>query len=125
MDCSVIRPKDCLVRDLAARVLNWQGYTVLEATNGREALGLAQKYDKEIHLLLTDMIMPQMGGKVLADQIKNHFPHIKILFTSGYTNNAIVEQGGVLAAGIEFIQKPFSSVDLAHKVRKVLDQDNG
>ncbi len=111
-----------LVRDLAHRLLCQQGYTVLQATNGEEALRVAQDHGGDkIHLLLTDVVMPQMGGKELADQLKLLIPEIKILYTSGYTDNAIVHHG-VLDPGTHFLQKPFSPKTLSHKVREVLDR---
>jgi two-component system cell cycle sensor histidine kinase/response regulator CckA len=108
------------VRDFAARVLVEQGYTVLQAGNGREALQVSQQHQGEIHLLLTDVVMPEMGGKLLSEQIKLSYPTIKILFTSGYTDSAVIRQG-ILADDIDFIQKPFSPADLAVSVRKALD----
>jgi signal transduction histidine kinase/CheY-like chemotaxis protein len=112
---------DLSVRGLAVRVLRENGYNLLEAANGNEALRMAQEYAGEIHLLLTDVVMPQMGGKELADRIKPLRPDIKVLFTSGYTDNAIVHHG-VLEPGTNFLQKPFSPASLAHKVREVLDK---
>jgi PAS domain S-box-containing protein len=110
------------VRDLAAQVLRSQGYKVLEATNGEEGLLLAQEFmGKEIHLLLTDVVMPQMGGMELADRVKLLRPAIKVLFTSGYSDNVIV-QNGVLLPGTAFLEKPFSPTTLLHKVREVLDR---
>jgi response regulator RpfG family c-di-GMP phosphodiesterase len=110
------------VRLLAHRLLSQQGYRVLEATNGEEALYVAQEQGgEEIHLLLTDVVMPQMGGKELADQLKILRPDIKVLYTSGYTDDAIVHHG-VLEPGIHFLQKPFSLKTLSHKVREVLDR---
>jgi two-component system cell cycle sensor histidine kinase/response regulator CckA len=110
------------VRLLAHRLLSQQGYRVLEATNGEEALYVAQKQSGEkIHLLLTDVVMPRMGGKELADQLKILRPDIKVLYTSGYTDDAIVHHG-VLEPGIHFLQKPFSLKTLSHKVREVLDR---
>ncbi|NJN92621.1 MAG: response regulator [Anaerolineales bacterium] len=109
------------VRDLADRLLRRQGYKVLTATNGEEALQVGQAYEREIHLLLTDMVMPQMNGKDLADRFKILRPDIKIIFTSGYTDKAIVHQG-ILDADIAFIQKPFTVMDLAQKVRAILDK---
>lgn len=109
------------VRDLADRLLRRQGYTVLTATNGEEALHVGQAYEGEIHLLLTDMVMPQMNGKDLADRFKILRPDMKVIYTSGYTDKAIVHQG-ILDADIAFIQKPFTVMDLAQKVRAVLDK---
>jgi CheY-like chemotaxis protein/two-component sensor histidine kinase len=111
-----------LVRDLAHRLLNQQGYNVLEAANGVQALRVAQEHAGEnIHLLLTDVVMPQMGGKELADQLKMLRPDVKVLYTSGYTDDAIVHHG-VLEPGTNFLQKPFSHKTLSHKVREALDR---
>jgi two-component system cell cycle sensor histidine kinase/response regulator CckA len=109
------------VRDLAKRLLKQQGYRVLEAANGEEALRLVQeKTGEKIHLLLTDVVLPQMGGKELADQLRILRPGIKVLYTSGYTDYAIVHHG-VLDSGTDFLQKPFSLKTLSQKVREVLD----
>ncbi|MBI1882080.1 MAG: PAS domain S-box protein, partial [Chloroflexi bacterium] len=109
------------VRTLAANVLREQGYTVLEAANGEEALYLIQgQPETELHLVLTDVVMPQMGGRELADQLKTVRPDIKVLFTSGYPDDAIVHHG-VLEPGIAFLEKPFTLAALARKVREVLD----
>ena len=96
------------VRQFAGRMLRKLGYTVLEATNGEEALHTAAEYEGKIDLLLTDMVMPQLGGKVLADQLQSQRPGLKVLFISGYTDSGIARQGQ-LEAGIGFLQKPFSS----------------
>jgi PAS domain S-box-containing protein len=109
------------VRGLAARVLRKQGYNVLEAVNGGEALQLAETYSGRIDLLLTDVVMPQIGGKELYDQLKPLRADLKVLFTSGYTETAIVQQGN-LPPGVAFLQKPFSPIFLTHKVRELLDQ---
>jgi two-component system cell cycle sensor histidine kinase/response regulator CckA len=115
---------EAAVRDLAARMLRQQGYKLLEATNGHEALQLAQKRpDEKIHLVVTDVVMPQMGGKVLTDQLKSLRPDIKVLFTSGYTDKAVVHHD-VLEPNIAFLQKPFSPQMLVRKVREVLDQED-
>ncbi len=111
------------VRRLAARILRRQGYTVLEAINGEEAMRLVQEYEGEIHLLFTDVVMPQMGGKRLADWLRETRPNAKILFTSGYTDNAIIHHG-MLDAGLAFLQKPFAPATLAHKVRSALDSQD-
>ena len=110
------------VRSLAARVLRGQGYTVLEAANGEEAMTIAQEpIIKEIHLLLTDVVMPQMGGKELVERFKALYPGVKILFISGYADKAITHQA-LLEPGLPFLEKPFSPTDLAKKVREVLAQ---
>ncbi len=110
------------VRDLANRLLKQQGYRVLEAANGEEALRLAQETAGErIHLLLTDVVLPQMSGKELADQLKTFRPDLKVLYTSGYTDFAVVHHG-VLNSGTHFLQKPFSLKTLSQKVREALDK---
>ena len=102
------------VRDLTARALRQQGYTVLEAANGDEALRLARSQtEKEIHLLVTDMIMPQMGGAELADHLKTLLP---------YTDSTIIRYG-LPKPGTGFLQKPFSSQRLIRKVRDMLDME--
>jgi response regulator RpfG family c-di-GMP phosphodiesterase len=113
---------DELVRDLGKRLLKQQGYRVLEATNGEEALRGAQEHDGEtINLLLSDVVMPQTGGKALADQLKILRSDVKVLYTSGYADDAIVHHG-VLDSGTHFLQKPFSLKPLSRKVREVLDR---
>jgi CheY-like chemotaxis protein len=107
------------VRELAARVLRTLGYTVLEATNGEDALQVAAAYDGVIQLLLADVVMPQLGGKVLAARLAELCPEIKVLFMSGYTANAIVHHGR-LDEGVAFLQKPFTPASLARKVRERL-----
>jgi two-component system, cell cycle sensor histidine kinase and response regulator CckA len=112
---------DPLVRDLAHRLLIQQGYKVLVASNGEEALRVVQENGGEkIHLLLTDVVMPRMGGKELSEKLKRLRPEIGVLYTSGYTDNAIVHHG-TLEPGTYFLQKPFSHKTLSHKVREVLD----
>ncbi len=113
---------DPSLRALAARVLRYQGYKVLEATNGHEAIGIARENVQErIHLLLTDVVMPYMGGKELVKRMKTLHSEIRVLFISGYTDHAITYHAG-LKPGTPFLQKPFSPTALARKVREVLDQ---
>jgi two-component system cell cycle sensor histidine kinase/response regulator CckA len=112
------------VRALAAQVLRGRGYTVLEAINGEEALRLVKGLEPEIVLLVTDVIMPQMNGKELADRLQAIHPALKILYASGYTENTIVHHG-VLDPGVAFLSKPFTPTGLAHKVREVLDGRSG
>jgi signal transduction histidine kinase/ActR/RegA family two-component response regulator len=111
---------DEAVRDLARRVLQSQGYTVLEAQDGQEALLVSTHHEGTIHLLLTDVIMPGISGKGLADQLGQARREMRILFMSGYSDEAIVHHG-VLEPGVAFLQKPFSPLALAQQVRQVLD----
>jgi len=116
---------DPALREMAATLLRRLGYTVLAADNGLEALRLThQKSTGYIDLLFTDVVMPQMSGKELSDRIHALHPNTKILFTSAYTESAIVHQGA-LNPGVEILQKPFTPSALAHKVREVLDGKNG
>jgi len=112
-----------MVRLLINRVLSRCGYTVLVAERPADALALARAHQTPIDLLITDVIMPEMGGKELATQLATIHPETSVLFISGYTDNAIVHQG-VLDPGIHFVQKPFTPTDLAAKVRKILDDKN-
>jgi PAS domain S-box-containing protein len=115
---------DPALREMAATLLRRLGYTVLTAANGIEALNLKQQRDiGHIDLVFTDVVMPHMSGKELADRVQALFPHTKILFTSAYTENAIVHQG-VLDKNVALLQKPFTPSALAHKLREVLDQSS-
>ena len=109
------------VRMLATRILEENGYTVLAAGDGDSAHLICNECEKDIHLLLTDVVMPEMNGKDLYDQIALTRPGIKVLYLSGYSDNAIAHHG-VLKEGTAFLQKPFKAVDLLRKVRKVLNQ---
>ena len=112
------------LREMAATLLRRLGYTVFAAANGVEALSLRHERGTDhIDLLFTDVVMPHMSGKELADQVRVLYPLTKILFTSAYTENAIVHQG-VLDKGMALLQKPFTPSALAKKVREVLDQSN-
>jgi two-component system, cell cycle sensor histidine kinase and response regulator CckA len=104
---------------VARRTLESAGYTVLSAANGSEALLAFAQHVGEIHLLLTDVIMPRMGGRDLAEQLVKTQPALKVLYMSGYTDDAIVHHG-VLDAGTAFIGKPFTAVELTRKIREVL-----
>ncbi|MBE7553181.1 MAG: PAS domain S-box protein [Anaerolineales bacterium] len=109
------------VRNLIGRILKGKGYTVLESRHGDEALLLAGQHQGPIDLLLTDVIMPQMSGRDLAERLKKLQPRLKVLFVSGYTDDAVVRHG-LLTAEVEFLSKPFSPDTLAAKVRQVLDK---
>jgi PAS domain S-box-containing protein len=108
------------VRELTHDILLDHGYRVLTAGDGVEALRVAQAHEGPIHLLLTDVIMPRMSGKELADRLRTSRPEVRVLFTSGYTDNAIAHHG-VLDEGVAFLSKPFEVEALARKVRSVLD----
>ena len=109
------------VRHLALGVLKAQGYNVLTAPNGQDALRVAREHQGEsIALVVTDVIMPRMGGVVMAEWLKITYPNLKILFTSGYTEDAIAHHG-VLDEGVKFLPKPYSPSNLARKVRELLD----
>jgi PAS domain S-box-containing protein len=108
------------VRGLARDILHQQGYTVLEAADGDEALRVGRDHGGPIHLLVTDVVMPQMGGRELADRLQAGRREVKVLYVSGYTDDAILHQG-VSETGTAFLPKPFTASALAHKVREVLD----
>jgi two-component system cell cycle sensor histidine kinase/response regulator CckA len=108
------------VRAIARTLLTRQGYTVLEANGGQEALTLVHAQGNPIDLLLTDVVMPSIGGPELARQLREMRPNLRVLFASGYTDDALVQQG-VLQPGSELIQKPFTREALLQKVRSVLD----
>ncbi len=107
------------VRHLARAILRRQGYTVLTAKDGKEALEVCDRHQGPLHLLFTDVVMPDMNGRELSEKISHRRPEAKVLFMSGYTGNVIARHG-VVEEGLDFIQKPFSVKDLAAKVRKVL-----
>jgi PAS domain S-box-containing protein len=109
------------VRRLARRALELAGYRVLEAVNGAEGIGVAENHPGQIDVLVTDVVMPEMGGSVLADRLSVLRPGIKVLFLSGYTDDSVVRHG-VLGSEINFLQKPFTPDVLTRRVRAVLDQ---
>ena len=111
---------DDSVRDLAREILEMNGYTVLEASNGVEALELVECRPGEFDLLVTDLVMPLLGGRELAEKVLSRLPHTPVLYFSGYTDSAVLHQGE-LAAGTFFLQKPFTPAALAGKVREALD----
>ncbi len=110
-----------MVRDLACAVLERQGYTVLVATGGREALNILEAKCGAVRLIVTDVVMPGMNGQQLFQKASKICPGIKVLFMSGYTGN-VIAQHGILEDGVAFIQKPFSVQGLSMKVREVLGQ---
>jgi two-component system cell cycle sensor histidine kinase/response regulator CckA len=112
------------VRAVARQVLERRGYKVLAAADGPSALRLANRYTGPIHLLLTDVVMPHLSGRHLADRLVELRPAIKVLYISGHMDDAIVRHG-VLESGTAFLQKPFTPATLARKVREVLDSPGG
>jgi CheY-like chemotaxis protein len=108
------------VRDLAVRALRGAGYAVVEASNGRQAIEVAEKAPGPIRLLLTDVVMPEMSGRAVAERLGSWHPGLRVLYMSGYARDAIA-QHGVLEPGTEFLAKPFTPAALLARVRAVLD----
>jgi len=108
------------VRTLAKTILQTHGYTVLDAAQGKDAFLLSGQHEGLIHLMVTDMVMPEMSGREVADRLKPLRPNMKVLFMSGFTDKAMVHHGE-LDRGMAFLQKPFTPQTLARKVREVLD----
>lgn len=109
------------VLKLAAPILLRQGYTILKAANDEEALKVCKERREPFHLLLTDVVMPQMSGRQLAGQLKQGCQDFKVLYLSGFTDNAITHHG-MLEKGVNYLQKPFTVDGLVRKVREVLDK---
>jgi PAS domain S-box-containing protein len=110
------------VRKLIARILTKQGYKVLEASQGKEVFSLCEEQGGPIHLMVTDMVMPEMTGVELAQHIKQIYPEMKVLYMSGYASDRVAMEYERVQKGIEFIQKPFTVYRLASKIREVLDR---
>jgi two-component system cell cycle sensor histidine kinase/response regulator CckA len=108
------------VRDYVRDVLEAQGYTVLLAKEGAEALEIARTHAGRIHLLLTDVVMPGMSGRELAERLVGARPDVAVLYMSGYPDRAVVDHG-ILGPGVTFLQKPVATDALARKVREVMD----
>jgi PAS domain S-box-containing protein len=110
------------VREVAVLALQKRGYRVLQAASGEEALALAEQLQEPIHLLLTDVVMPGMSGAVLAVRMRERYPNLKVLYSSGYTENVIMHHG-VLEENIAFLSKPYRPAELVQRVREVLDAE--
>jgi CheY-like chemotaxis protein len=120
LETVLLAEDEAMVRGLIREALRRKGYTVLEAANGADALQMCEQQAGPIHLLLTDVVMPGMGGRALAERAARLRPGLKLLYMSGYTDDAVVRHG-VLQAEAAFVQKPFRLDDLLRKVREVLD----
>ena len=113
---------DDSLRKLARIVLKQRGYKVLEAENGEDALKVSEAHDGLIDLLITDVVMPKMSGKETVERLQPLYPQMKVIYMSGYTDDAIVHHG-VLASGLNFLEKPFTLEGLARKVREILNTE--
>jgi DNA-binding NtrC family response regulator len=109
------------VRALLSNMLQESGYTVLEAGGVEEAIRVAAAYPARIHLLVTDVVMSGKGGGILAEKLVALYPKMKVLYVSGYTDES-VNRYGILREKVDFLQKPFSPLILAHKVREILSR---
>jgi DNA-binding NtrC family response regulator len=109
------------VRKVTGRILRMQGYRVLEASNGGDSFSICKQHEGPIHLMITDVVMPEMHGPELAKRLMSLNPEMKVLYMSGYVKNFISHQG-ILGKGTNYIQKPFTVNELARKVREALDK---
>jgi two-component system cell cycle sensor histidine kinase/response regulator CckA len=116
----VVEDDDSL-RKLAQKSIQPHGYRVLVAENGEGALRVSKEHEGTIDLLITDVVMPKMGGKEVTERLQPLYPRMKVIYMSGYTDRTIVNHG-VLAPGLNFLEKPFSPEGLARKVREVLNK---
>jgi CheY-like chemotaxis protein len=116
----VVEDQD-VVRELAVDLLSDLGYTVMEAKDGMVALDLCRSYRGKVHVLLTDVIMPKLGGRELAARVRELHPETRVLYMSGYEDGMIAHHG-VLEEGIDLMSKPFTEASLAKDIRKVLDR---
>jgi PAS domain S-box-containing protein len=112
---------EAAVRSSARRLLERQGYTVLEARHGADALRIVEESGRHVDLVVTDLVMPEMGGKELAERLRAHRPALKVLFMSGYTEKAIAA-GGVMPPHTGFVEKPFTVEQLMRRLREILDE---
>ena len=111
------------LRHLAFKILKRHGYTVLDAGNGEEALAVCARHKGDIHLMVTDVVMPNMNGIELAERLRSIRPETRVVYMSGYQDKAAMH-GGYLRRGVNFIEKPFSLESLVKKVREMLDKQS-
>jgi CheY-like chemotaxis protein len=109
------------IRRLTRLVLASLGYTVLNASDGQQAVTLASQHAGPIDLLVADVVMPRIGGRELAQQMRVRHPHVRILYISGYTGDSLTQQN-LAGPGVGFLQKPFAPMALARRVREILDR---
>jgi PAS domain S-box-containing protein len=112
---------EAAVRSSARRLLERQGYTVLEARHGGDALRIVEESGRQIDLVVTDLVMPEMGGKELAERLRAHRPGLKVLFMSGYTEK-VIAAGGIMPPNTGFVEKPFTVEQLMRRLREILDE---
>lgn len=112
---------DDAVRLLARRILSRQGYTLLEAGNGFEALKIAERHDGDIDLLLSDVVMPGMSGAELAARLRSQRPALRVLYVSGYLADAPIREGVLTDDDTEYLEKPFTPTTLLERVRAALE----
>jgi CheY-like chemotaxis protein len=108
------------VRSSARRLLERHGYAVIEACHGADALRIIEETDRPIDLVITDLVMPEMGGRELVERLHARHPRLKVLFMSGYSERAVASGGG-MPAGTGFVEKPFTVEQLIHRTREILD----
>ena len=112
---------EAAVRSSARRLLERHGYTVLEARHGADALRIVEEGGRPIDLVVTDLVMPEMGGRELVERLRTHRPGLKVLFMSGYTEKAITTEG-VMPPRTGFVEKPFTMEQLLRRLRELLDE---